>query len=155
MKDLEKDIEEIKSRESGYIEPIPQVQRYERYVYKPAGRRSPFRAPIDERSNQLGSKKPTEPPPDRSRNREPLEQFPLDSLRMVGTLRSNGTRWALVRDGEGTLHRVRKGNYIGQNYGEIVAITDAAIKIEEKVPDGFGGWEERSAELPLESGADG
>lgn len=150
MSDLKEDIEEIKSRESGYVEPIPQMERYERYVYEPAGRRAPFQPVIEQSQPLAKSQSSTEPPPDRSRTREPLEQHPLDSMKMVGTLQQNGVRWALVRDGEGTLHRVREGNYIGQNYGEIVAITDTAIKIEEKVPDGFGGWKERSAELPLE-----
>ena len=87
--------------------------------------------------------------PDFNRNREYLEQFPLDGLKMVGTLTLNGAMFALVRDGDNVLHRVTVGNYMGQNYGKIISITDSDIKLREMVPDGQGGWSERVTTVKL------
>lgn len=62
-----------------------------------------------------------------NRRREPLEEFPLDTLRMVGILERNQERWGLVQTRDGTVHRLKVGNYIGQNYGKIVAISEQEI----------------------------
>jgi len=75
--------------------------------------------------------------------------FPLDALRMVGTVTVGGKRFALVRDPDGIIHRVPIGAYAGHNFGRIVAIEDSAVRLVEIVPDGFGGWVERPATLPL------
>ncbi len=87
--------------------------------------------------------------PDVNRPREALEEYPLDSLRMVGTLEQGGQMWALVRAEDGTIHRVQPGNYVGQNYGRITRITESKIELVEIVPDGLGGWMERPATLAL------
>ena len=85
-----------------------------------------------------------------SRPKEPLELFPLDGLRMVGTLSRQGQLYALVRTPENTLYRVKRGDRIGQNFGVVTAITDTAIEIKETVQDGAGDWTETSASLPLQ-----
>ena len=68
---------------------------------------------------------------------------------MVGTLERNGHAWALVRMSDSTIHRVKPGNYIGQNYGKITKITESEVDVTEIVPDGLGGWMERQATLAL------
>ncbi len=147
--DLDRYMEDVKARPATEIEPIPRVQTFERVTYAPQGRRDPFTP--DQRSAGLMGliEETTEPPPGHDRAREPLEDFPLDSLRMVGTLELGGTRWALIRATDGVVHRVREGNHMGSNYGRVVDITESRIQLQEQVPDGTGGWMERSASMSL------
>jgi type IV pilus assembly protein PilP len=87
--------------------------------------------------------------PDFDRNREELESYPLDALRMMGTLEKGDQFWAILRDPDTIIHRVQTGNYIGQNHGKIMEITETKIKLIEIIPNSRGGWEERKAELAL------
>jgi type IV pilus assembly protein PilP len=87
--------------------------------------------------------------PDTKRNREFLEQFSLDTLKMVGTLKLEGRQFGLVQTKDGLVHRVLPGQYVGQNDGKIVSISDAKISLVEIVPDGMGGYMERPAALGL------
>ncbi len=147
--DLEQYIAEVKSRKSRAIEPLPQVKEYEIFTYRPAGRRDPFMKIEPERDSRVGGAGGSGISPDFTRNREPLEDFPLDSLRMVGTIEKGGTRYALVRAPDSVIHRIQVGNYLGQNFGRITRITETEISLVEIVPDGFGGWMERPASLAL------
>jgi type IV pilus assembly protein PilP len=87
--------------------------------------------------------------PDNKRNREYLEQYSLDTLKMVGTLTMGGKKYGLVKTREGLVQRVLPGNYLGQNEGRITQIDASKIDISEIVPDGLGGFMERNAALPL------
>jgi type IV pilus assembly protein PilP len=86
--------------------------------------------------------------PDLNRRKEPLEAFPLEQLKMVGTLSQNKETYALVR-ADKTLYRVKKGNYMGQNFGLITDVTESEIKLKEIVQDSAGDWAERQSVLPL------
>ena len=79
---------------------------------------------------------------------EPLEAFPLESIQMVGTLTQNKETFALVKAGP-NLYRVKKGNYMGQNFGVITAIDEAQINLKEVVQDSGGDWVERISSLQL------
>ena len=143
--DLRRYIEDVKARKSKDIEPIPQIQPYQPFTYIAEGRRDPFaKAPSARASGPGGGVMP-----DLKRNREPLEEFPLDALRMVGTLSIRGQQFALIRAPDAVVHRITVGNYMGQNYGKVMGITDAEISLKEIVPDGFGGYIERPATLVL------
>jgi type IV pilus assembly protein PilP len=83
------------------------------------------------------------------RPREYLEQFPLDTLKMVGTLRLGGANYGLLQTRDGMIHRVLPGNHVGQNDGRVMAIGDGRITVVEIVPDGLGGYLERPAALAL------
>ncbi len=83
------------------------------------------------------------------RPREPLEEFPMDSLRMLGMVTAQDHRYALIKAPDGVVHRVAMGDHLGQNYGEVVRITESEVGLKEIVPDGFGGWVERPAKLAL------
>ena len=87
---------------------------------------------------------------DRQRKRppEPLEAFPLESIQMLGTITQGKETFALVKAGS-NLYRVRKGNYMGQNFGVITGIDDAAINLKELVQDSGGEWVERTSSLQL------
>lgn len=144
--DLEQYIAEVKARRGGRIEPLPQIKPYETFVYSASELRSPFEPAVDDRT----AARPTSGiRPDRERPREFLEQYPLDTLRMVGTINIGGTRYALVRTSNGLINRVRPGNHMGQSEGRVVEISDAEIRLLEIVSDGLGGYIERPAAVAL------
>lgn len=149
MNDLETYIAEVKSRKSSDVEPIPQIQQYEPFTYLPAGRRDPF-VPQAQEAPDGGPDSPENSlRPDTNRNPEALEEYPLDSLRMVGTLSTERGTFALIRAPDGIVHRVTVGNYMGQNYGKIVGISEIEVRLEEIIPDGFGGYMKRDASIAL------
>lgn len=148
MSDLETWINEINQRPAPRIAPLPQVKPYETFIYEAHQLRAPFTP--DHPVRQVVAEGDGEGiRPDASRNREYLEEFPLDTLRMVGTLELRDDNWALVRSRDGAVHRVRRGNYLGQNHGRITAILETRIELMEIIPDGMGGWMERRAAIQL------
>jgi type IV pilus assembly protein PilP len=145
MADLDAYVAEVKARPGGKIEPLPEIKTYETFTYEPGGARSPFVASLpDARAAEAGGVRP-----DQSRRREYLESFPLDTLDMVGTLNLGGSLYGLVQTNDKLIHRVTVGNYLGQNDGRIVAITDSDIQLIEIIPDGLGGYTERAASISL------
>ena len=152
LSDLQQYANEVKARKGGHIEPIPQIKPFETYVYADQSMVSPFTQQFQ--SNLANASVPkgigvNGLHPDTTRNREYLEQFPLDGLKMVGTLSVDGTLFGLVKDSNSIVTRVAVGNYMGQNYGKIVSISDGEIKLREIVPDGQGGWTERVTDVAL------
>ena len=152
MSDLRRFVEETKQRPGGRLEPLPEFQPYEGFAYVADGLRDPFRPQegfaLSEKDKAAKQSK-SELAPDLDRPKEPLEQFPLDSLTMVGTLGQGGQEWGLVKSPEGVIHRIQQGNYLGQNYGRITSVTSERIEVEEIVPDGQGDWMKREAALGL------
>jgi type IV pilus assembly protein PilP len=145
MGELEAYIAEVKSRKSVAIEPIPQIKQFDAFVYLPNDRRDPFvkLEPRNDRVAESGLR------PDMRRAREPLEEFPVDALRMLGMVTAQQHRYALIKAPDGVVHRVALGDHLGQNYGEVIRITESEVGLKEIVPDGFGGWVERPAKLAL------
>lgn len=137
-------IDEVKARPGGRIEPLPQVKPYETFTYDAQSLRSPFK-PDTPQARAAASG----PRPDTARPKEYLEQFPLDTLRMSGTLLQGNYNYGLVQTRDGLLHKVLPGNYIGQNDGQVVAVSPSEIQVEELVPDGLGGFIRRSAAIAL------
>ncbi|MEZ5644495.1 MAG: pilus assembly protein PilP [Burkholderiaceae bacterium] len=84
-----------------------------------------------------------------NRRKEPLEAYPLDTMSMVGSLMREGQLVALVKV-DNLLYQVRRGNYLGQNYGRVNDITETEIVLREIVQDGAGDWIERPAALQLQ-----
>ena len=144
MDELQAQVAEIKSRPGERIEPLPQIKAYESFTYNASNMRSPFVPSAPSRTDVASSVRP-----DSKRTREFLEQFPLDTMQMVGTLQLQGRNFALVQGKDGLVHRVLPGNFMGQNDGRIVSITPTRISIIEIVPDGLGGYIERPAALAL------
>jgi type IV pilus assembly protein PilP len=145
--DLREYIDEIKARPGGRIEPLPQVQPAPTYVYEPGARRSPFVPDAPQR--RVSNDPNAVDGPDSNRPREFLEQFPLDTLKMVGTLADRRASFGLVQAADGLVHRVSVGNHMGQNYGRIIAISDSEIQLVEIISDGLGGYLERPAAIAL------
>ena len=90
--------------------------------------------------------------PEMARRKEPLEAFPLDAMAMVGSMNKNGKPTALLTVDK-LLYQVQLGNYLGQNYGRITAITETSIQLREIVQDPTGDWIERMTSLELQEEA--
>lgn len=147
--DLREKMDEVKGKPKGRIEPPPEFKVYKAFSYSAAGLRSPFEPPMDVELASLPQQR-SNVKPDLNRPKEVLEQFGIDSLSMVGTLeRPGGALYALVRDPDQGLHRVRAGNYLGRNFGKIMTVTPAKVDVIEVVSDGQDGWVERPRTLVL------
>jgi type IV pilus assembly protein PilP len=157
-RDLEKFTAEVLARPGGRIEPLPPIKPYQRYLYQAAEKaaRDPFQSTLNaqpEKEVAVRSENDAEQQAFNdeiaSHNREELEGFELDSLRMVGTLQNDAELWGIVQDSAGTVHRVQVGNYIGRNFGKILDIQEDRINVREVVKDADGRWDERQANLAL------
>jgi type IV pilus assembly protein PilP len=142
--ELNRFIEQTSHEPGGRVEPLPEIKPYETFVYTAADMRSPFLPSSPGSGAGYGGIRP-----DSKRNREFLEQFSLDTLKMVGTLRLGSQMYGLVQTKDGLVHRVTAGNHIGQAEGKITEITPAKITLIEIVPDSLGGYMERPAALAL------
>jgi type IV pilus assembly protein PilP len=141
--DLDSFLAQTRQEQPGGVQPLPEVKPQESFTYQAQTLRSPFVPGGSGGSSAAGVR------PDSRRNREYLEQFALDSLKMVGTLNIAGRTYGLVQSKDGLVHRVLPGNYIGQNDGRVASVTPSKINVTEIVPDGLGGYMERPAALPL------
>jgi len=147
--DLQQYIAEVNARPGGDIEPMPTIEPHDPHLY-PGHERSPFDSTVIARplpAEPVGI--PGEVDVDFDRPREPLENFPLDSLRMVGSMEQEGVRYALIRTPDRTIQTVRAGNYMGQNFGRVTDVTQREIRLVEVVPDAFGGYMERENSVAL------
>ena len=112
--------------------------------------RDPFRQAMSDGSEQVEQTgNSSGPRPDLQRPREYLERFELDTLEMVGTFNKESSEWALIKDPDGTIHRVSVGNYIGMNHGKVSSITNDEVNLSEFISDGVGGWLVRDASIAL------
>lgn len=131
----------------GKVEPPPDIKPYEPFTYEnETALPDPFkpRKPDARNLNRSGQNQPN-----LDRPKEELEDFPLESLKMVGYLYQRSVGHAVVRSTEGKIYRVKAGNYIGQNFGQIISVTETELKIKEMVQDSAGDWSERESILQL------
>jgi type IV pilus assembly protein PilP len=144
LDDLKKFVKESEKGMPRKIDPLPAVKPFEPFAYEGFDLPDPFK-PRKIASKEGGGGGLA---PDLNRRKEPLEAYPLEQLKMVGTLQQGKEMFAIVR-ADKTLYRVKSGNYMGQNFGLITDITDAEIKLKEIVQDSAGDWAERQSVLPL------
>ncbi|MDO8414112.1 MAG: pilus assembly protein PilP [Gallionellaceae bacterium] len=131
----------------GKVDPPPEIKPYEPMTYdNSVGLPDPFkpRKPEVKSGTRVGLNQP-----DFERHREALEEFPLESLKMVGFLYQTKIGYAIVRSPDSKLHRVKVGNYLGQNFGQITSVTETEVTIKEAVQDSAGDWTERTSILQL------
>jgi len=144
--DLRQFVKDSDKLPHGHIPPLPEVKKYEPFVYNAFDITDPFRPrKIEPAKTAKGGLQP-----DFNRRREPLEAFPLENLNMVGTLQRKKEIYAIVRTPEKNLFRVKVGNHMGQNFGRITSISESDIKLKELVQDSSGNWEERDQSLLLQ-----
>ncbi len=146
MSDLQAYVQKTKANYKGKVEPLPEFTTHPPYTYAAMDIRDPFKPVVD---IEVFSGPYRGPRPDENRPREPLEDFSLDSLRMVGTLAQKESEWILIKDPDGLLHRVSIGHYMGKNYGKVTSINEEGVLLLELITDKKGGWEERKASIAL------
>jgi type IV pilus assembly protein PilP len=152
--DLKADLDRLTRDLPRRVDPLPQVKPYQAVPYEAFELADPFGPKKIELATKASS------PggggslaPDLNRPKEPLEAYPLETLKMVGTLVRQKQNFALVKADTG-LYRVRVGNYLGQNFGVITKITESEITLRELIQDSAGDWAERESALLLqEAGA--
>jgi type IV pilus assembly protein PilP len=140
--DLQTFITETNKEAGGRVEPLPEVKPQQTYAYADMNLRSPF-MPTSPNAGNPNLR------PDAHRNREFLENYSLDTMKMVGSMQQGGQLFGLVQTKDGLVHRVIVGNYLGTNDGKITGITPSKIDVREIVPDGLGGYIERPTGLAL------
>jgi type IV pilus assembly protein PilP len=148
--DLREELNQLTKDLRGRVDPLPQVKPYEPVPYTAEGQIDPFRPERIEVAQGRGAPSASASLVDEQKKRppEPLEAFPLESIQMLGTITQNQETFALVKAGP-NLYRVKKGNYMGQNFGVITAIDEAQISLKELVQDSTGDWVERMSSLQL------
>lgn len=146
--EVEQWVKQEKAKKGQPLQPPPVIKTFETFEYtlRAPEDRDPFNVPLDKDEEQ---EKTAGPRPDKNRTPEPLEAFPLDGLKMVGTLGSPAAPEGLLKDPEGVIRRVKPGDYIGQNYGRITAINESQIELVELVANDTGGWAERHTSIAL------
>lgn len=130
----------------GRIPPLPQVRPYEPVPYDAGNLMDPFRPGkigTEQKKGGGGLR------PDMDRPREPLEAYPLESLKYVGVITKKKVSYALIQV-DGSLFQVRNGNYMGQNFGVITQISEAEVVLKELVQDSAGDWVEKESTLLLQ-----
>ena len=144
--------EQVEQQGKGRIEPLPPFEQVAPFAYQAGGFRSPFEAPVEVVPGKKARLDGRQVRPDATRVKQYLEQFNIGQLAMVGTLEQRGQLYALIRDVEEGVHRVRAGDYMGADHGKILDINDTAIELLEIVSDGTGGWVERQRSVSLGGG---
>lgn len=144
LDDLQRFVDETGKEMQGKIEPLPEVKLYEPFTYAAFDLPDPFKPRKLSVSGGGGLQ------PDLSRPKEPLEAFSLETLKMVGVLARKGVVHAVIKTPDNAIYHVRKGNYVGQNFGLITQIGDSEVTLREIVQDSAGDWSERTSTLILQ-----
>lgn len=147
--DLRQFVKDSDNLPRGRIPPLPEVKPYEAFTYNAFDLLDPFvprKIEPPKGTAVAGGIKP----PDPNRRKEPLEAYPLENLTMVGTLEQKHQFSALIKTPDKNLFRVSPGNFMGQNFGRITAITETEIKLKELVQDSGGAWKEEERTMLLQ-----
>ncbi|KFA41294.1 pilus assembly protein PilP [Xylella fastidiosa] len=142
--DLKNWVSEVRARPAPPLEQLPVMQQFETFEYSAQGMRDPF---SDAWVNPEGGNGLR---PDPHRRKEPLEAFPLDTLKMVGTIGRGAGLVAVITAPDKFTYRVRRGMYIGQNDGRVTKVNEDRVELVELVSNGEGGWLERPAALSFD-----
>lgn len=149
VEDLRQYVAETKAKSRGAIEPMPKIAAFEVYTYTSENRREPFSSQtlISPTAKKLSGADTIQL--DTTRRKEPLEAFSLDTLKLIGMIERSGEIWAIIKAPDAIVYWVKRGNYLGQNYGKIADITESKVDVAEMIPDASGGWRSRPASLVL------
>ncbi len=146
--DLKQELNNLSKDLRGKIDPLPVVKPYEPVPYAASDMPDPFGPAkielVTKSASSGGGLKP-----DLNRPKEPLESFPLESLKMVGVLQQSKQTFALVK-ADTSLYRVKVGNYLGQNFGLVTSIGENQVQLRELVQDATGDWTERQSTMQLQ-----
>ena len=146
--DLRQFVRDSDSMPRGRIPPLPEVKPYEPFEYAAFDLIDPFVPRKIEAPKVAGVPGGLQPPPNHRKG--PLEAFPLENLKMVGTLQQQKNIFALIKTPDNNLYRVRTGDFMGQNFGRIIDISESALKLKELVQDSGDEWKEEERTLLLQ-----
>jgi type IV pilus assembly protein PilP len=146
--DLRQFVKDSDSMPRGRIPPLPEVKPYEPFEYAAYDLVDPFVPRKIEPPKAANIPGGLQPPANHRKG--PLEAFPLENLKMVGTLQQQKNMYALIKTPDNNLYRVRSGDYIGQNFGRITDINETAVKLKELVQDSGNDWKEEERTLLLQ-----
>jgi len=152
LEEVRQFVKESDNLPRGRIEPLPEVRPYEPFEYAAYDLIDPFvarKAP----ATQPPKRDPNDPRLDPNRRKGPLEAFPLENLKMVGTLQQKKDFFALIKTPDNNLYRVKPGDFIGQNFGRISDINESALKLKELIQDSGNEWKEEERTLMLQDDA--
>jgi type IV pilus assembly protein PilP len=139
---------EVEKQTKPTVKPLPEPKTFTPFSYAAIDAIDPFNA--SKLLTELAKSRPGgAQAPDQNRRKEFLESFPLDAMKMVGTMEKNNVVNGLLQI-DRTVYQVKKGQYVGQNYGLITGVTDDAITVREIVQDAAGDWVERMSKLELQ-----
>lgn len=150
--DLQRELAELTKDAKGKVDPLPEVKKFESFTYAAFEIPDPFgpekiRMTVNPPTGSSGELDKVAAAQE-ARPKEPLEAFPLETLKMVGTLAREKQTWGLVKADQ-RIYRVRVGNYLGQNFGVITNVSQNQIVLKELIQDGTG-WGERESTLLLQ-----
>lgn len=151
VQEIKQWMEDVRRQTPVSSQKIAEPKKFTPFVYAGKDEIDPF-SPVKlsaALAKQLAANSSGALKPDLERRREPLESFPLDSVKMVGTLEKPGLSYALLQVDK-AIFQVKLGNYIGQNFGMVTRITESEVEIKEIVRDASGEWVERKAKLELQ-----
>ncbi|OGA06771.1 MAG: hypothetical protein A3D95_12275 [Betaproteobacteria bacterium RIFCSPHIGHO2_12_FULL_69_13] len=149
QRELKQELDQLTKDLRGRVDPLPQVRPYEPVPYTAEGLVDPFRPERIEVAQAGAARSTSKLAPDPNRPKEPLEAFALESIQMVGSISQEKETFGLVKAGP-NLYRVKRGNYLGQNFGVITTIDESQIALKELVQDSGGEWVERTSALQLQ-----
>jgi type IV pilus assembly protein PilP len=153
QEDLQAWMTEQRAQTKPHIQPIPEPKKFTPQAYTQEGATDPFSNQKLTQALKRESAQSTSNgglvAPELARRKEPLESYPLDTMKMVGSLIKEGRPVALLRV-ENLIYQVRPGNYLGQNYGKILKVGETEVVLREIVQDAAGEWIERTATLQLQ-----
>ena len=141
-KDLEKWVKDTRAKPGQPLKPLDPIAPFETFVYQASNLPDPF--DLQGKADSLNAARP-----DSGRRRQPLEAYPLDALKMVGTLGRGNSIVALIMGPDNVAYRVQAGAFIGQNEGRVTVVREDHIELVELQPDGAGGWLQRNATISL------
>ena len=159
MDDLKQKVAEVKARKNPHVDPIPEFKIIAPYFYEVENERDPFKNILEDTKQNLAIFDMTDMPeeegpcmrPDINRLPQELERMPLDALQMIGILEDEeANMWGLVKSKmDGTVYKVQQDDYMGQNYGQVISITEQQIELREMYPDGQGCFIEQITPIVL------
>jgi type IV pilus assembly protein PilP len=144
MEDLKAFVADSGKNMQGKVEPLPEIKVYEPFTYNAFDLPDPFKP------RKLSARGGGGLQPDLTRPKEPLEAYSLETLKMVGVLSRQGTIQAVIKTPDNAVYHVKKGNYVGQNFGLVTQINDSQVTLREIVQDSAGDWSERTSTLNLQ-----
>lgn len=145
--DLQEFVKNAGAGMQGKVDPLPEIRPLQQFIYQAFEIPDPFSASKNKQDNSGQN----ELKPDLKRQKEILENYALENLSMVGTLQRGQQIYALIRTPDNTVHRVKNGNYLGNNFGLITAISEENITLREMIQESGQAWVEQAGTLRLQS----